>query len=113
MRAAVCWAVCRQVGTFRTPLKDGWGITTIGNQMVLSDGSPTLTWVDPTQGFKAVRTVTVKDGTRSIRNLNEVSRQPLTHDESVTARVVLRRLDPCHQSGAKWPHPAQGSDDAE
>lgn len=64
-----------QVGTFRTPLSDGWGITTVGNQMVLSDGSSKLTWVDPTQGFKAVKTVTVKDGTRSIADLNEVRGQ--------------------------------------
>jgi hypothetical protein len=54
MRRAVCCCCLRvQVGTFRTPLKDGWGITTVGNQMVLSDGSSKLTWVDPTQGFKA------------------------------------------------------------
>lgn len=65
-------AVPVQVGTFRTPLSDGWGITTIGSQMVLSDGSSKLTFVDPLQNFKAVKTVTVKDGSRSIGYLNEV-----------------------------------------
>lgn len=61
-----------QVGTFSTPLKDGWGITTQGKYMVLSDGSSKLTWVDPTQNFKTVKTVTVTDGTRTIGYLNEV-----------------------------------------
>jgi glutamine cyclotransferase len=65
----VC-CVAAQVGTFRTPLRDGWGITTVGKQMVLSDGSAQLTWVD--QNFKKVKTVTVKDRTRSIGYLNEV-----------------------------------------
>jgi glutamine cyclotransferase len=60
----------KQVGTFRTPLRDGWGITTVGKQMVLSDGSAQLTWVD--QNFKTVKTVTVKDRTRSIGYLNEL-----------------------------------------
>lgn len=61
-----------QVGTFQTPLQDGWGITTRGKLLVLSDGSSRLTWVDPAQGFKAVKSVVVKDGTRSIGYLNEV-----------------------------------------
>lgn len=61
-----------QVGTFRTPLRDGWGVATIGSSLVLSDGSSTLTWVDPGQGFKVVKAVTVRDGARTIGNLNEV-----------------------------------------
>lgn len=61
-----------QVGTFRTPLSDGWGITTQGKLMVLSDGSSQLTWVDPAQNFKTVRRVTVTDRSRNIGYLNEV-----------------------------------------
>jgi hypothetical protein len=61
-----------QVGTFSTPLRDGWGITTIGRLLVVSDGSSKLTWLDPAQGFKAVKTVTVTDGNRRIGYLNEV-----------------------------------------
>lgn len=61
-----------QVGTFQHPLQDGWGITTQGKLLVMSDGSSRLTWVDPAQGFTAVKSVVVKDGTRSIGYLNEV-----------------------------------------
>lgn len=62
----------KQVGTFRTPLKDGWGATSDGRLIVLSDGSADLTWVDPADGFKRVRTVTVRDGERPVRYLNEL-----------------------------------------
>lgn len=63
-----------QVGTFRTPLSDGWGITKHGNLMVLSDGSAQLIWVDPAKNFKEVKRVTVQDRQQSIGYLNEVSR---------------------------------------
>jgi glutaminyl-peptide cyclotransferase len=62
-----------QVGTFRTPLSDGWGITKHGNLMVLSDGSAQLIWVDPAKNFKEVKRVTVQDRQQSIGYLNEVS----------------------------------------
>jgi hypothetical protein len=40
--------------------------------VVLSDGSADLTWVDPADGFKRVRSVTVRDGGRAVKFLNEV-----------------------------------------
>jgi glutamine cyclotransferase len=62
-----------RVGTFKTPLTDGWGIATDGDGLfVISDGSSALTWVDPDAGFKAVRKVEVKDGDRPVHWLNEV-----------------------------------------
>lgn len=61
-----------QLGSFSTPLKDGWGITAAGKLLVLSDGSDKLTWVDPAKGFATVRSVTVKDGDRPVPYLNEV-----------------------------------------
>jgi glutamine cyclotransferase len=72
---AVCSHYARhvQVGEFKTPLRDGWGITVDDEGlMVLSDGSDTLTWVDPEDGFKRVRSLEVRDGTRRVPLLNEV-----------------------------------------
>ncbi|KAF8068414.1 hypothetical protein HT031_002103 [Scenedesmus sp. PABB004] len=62
----------KQLGTFSTPLRDGWGITTDDKLLVLSDGSDTLTWVDPAKGFAAVKRVVVNDGTRTVEYLNEL-----------------------------------------
>jgi glutamine cyclotransferase len=61
-----------QIGTFKTPLQDGWGITADDQLLVLSDGSNRLTWVDPKQNFKAVKTVQVMDGNKPVNYLNEV-----------------------------------------
>eukprot|EP00775_Hariotina_reticulata_P004553 gene4553-4805_t len=61
-----------QIGKFQTPLRDGWGITADDKLLVLSDGSDRLTWVDPQQNFKAVRSVQVMDGAKPINYLNEL-----------------------------------------
>ncbi|GBF94783.1 glutaminyl-peptide cyclotransferase [Raphidocelis subcapitata] len=61
-----------RVGSFKTPLADGWGIATDGGLFVISDGSSTLTWVDPDSGFKTVRRVEVTDGGRPVHWLNEL-----------------------------------------
>lgn len=62
-----------QIGDFKTPLKDGWGITTDDKYLVVSDGSDKLTWVDPADGFKQVKQISVVDGDKRIEYLNEVS----------------------------------------
>lgn len=62
-----------QLGTFTTPLKDGWGLAADGALLLASDGSSKLYWLDPAKNFSTVKSVTVKDGSRSIGYLNEVS----------------------------------------
>lgn len=41
-----------------TPLRDGWGVTSDGANLIVSDSSEVLTWVDPVTMLK-VRDVTV------------------------------------------------------
>ncbi len=50
---------------------EGWGITHDGKQLIMSDGTATLRFLDP-KTFKVQRQVTVKDGRRRISNLNEL-----------------------------------------
>jgi glutamine cyclotransferase len=52
-------------------LREGWGLTHDGQHLILSDGSSTLRFIDPTT-WKLVRTVRVKSGIRSIGKLNEL-----------------------------------------
>jgi len=52
-------------------LKQGWGITHDGKQLIISDGSAVLRFVDP-KTWRTVRRVKVRSGLRSIRNLNEL-----------------------------------------
>lgn len=50
---------------------DGWGLTTNGRQLIASDGTSTVRWLDPTT-LKVVRRITVHDGQRDIDQLNEL-----------------------------------------
>jgi glutamine cyclotransferase len=50
---------------------EGWGLTTDGSQLIMSDGTSTLKFISP-KDFSVVRTVEVKDGERPIKNLNEL-----------------------------------------
>ena len=60
----------RRVGTF--PYQgEGWGLTTDGHALILSDGSNQLRFLDP-NGFRELRTVSVMDGTEYVNDLNEL-----------------------------------------
>ena len=50
---------------------EGWGLTYDGNKLILSNGSSTLTFLDPTT-FQPVGTINVKDNGTPIPNLNEL-----------------------------------------
>lgn len=52
-------------------LKEGWGITHNGRQLIISDGSSFIRFVDA-KTMKTVRTIKVKDGFRTISKLNEL-----------------------------------------
>lgn len=60
-----------EIGTFKTPLSDGWGLTTDGKQLIASDGSSTLTWIDP-KTMSRVRSVVVRDKGKTVGYLNEL-----------------------------------------
>jgi glutamine cyclotransferase len=51
---------------------DSWGLTTDGQQLIMSDGSDTLQFLDPVDGH-LLRTLTVSDGSKTpIRDINEL-----------------------------------------
>lgn len=52
-------------------LREGWGLTHNGQQLIISDGSSSIRFVDA-KTMKLVRRIKVKDGLRSIKNLNEL-----------------------------------------
>ena len=61
----------QKVGEFSFPSAEGWGMTTDGNYLIMSDGSEKLTWLDP-NNFQAAKTITVSDENGIIINLNEL-----------------------------------------
>src|SRR5215217_1560000 len=50
---------------------EGWGLTTDGQSLILSDGSPGIRFIDPGD-FRVTRTINVTDRNRPIRELNEL-----------------------------------------
>ena len=50
---------------------EGWGLTTDGKQLIMSDGSSDLKFINP-KDFTVTKTLEVKDGKHKIRNLNEL-----------------------------------------
>ena len=50
---------------------EGWGLTHDGKHLIMSDGSPTLQFIDPAT-FRVERRLTVQHGRHRVRNLNEL-----------------------------------------
>jgi glutamine cyclotransferase len=50
---------------------EGWGLTTDGKALIMSDGTAQLRYLDP-QTFRELRRVTVKDHGRPVTYLNEL-----------------------------------------
>ncbi len=50
---------------------EGWGLASDGRQLVMSDGSDTLKFINP-KDFSVVRTLEVRDGNSAVKNLNEL-----------------------------------------
>ena len=59
-----------RVGQF-TYNRQGWGLTTDGNLLIMSDGSAQLYFISP-KTFTTVRSVTVRYGGKSVNYLNEL-----------------------------------------
>ncbi len=58
------------LGSFTYPT-EGWGITNDGTNLIMSDGTPTLYFLNP-QTYERTATINVHDGNESINNLNEL-----------------------------------------
>lgn len=50
---------------------DGWGLTTNGRQLIASDGTSTVRWLDPV-ALRVTRSIRVHDGARAVDRLNEL-----------------------------------------
>jgi glutamine cyclotransferase len=58
--------------TFRYPHRmEGWGITTDGNQLIMSDGSPKLYFLDP-ESFREKKRLEIYDQTGPVHEINEL-----------------------------------------
>lgn len=61
----------KQLGTFTFPSKEGWGMTTDTLNIIMSDGTDNLTYLDPST-LKTIKTVNVQDENGAVENINEL-----------------------------------------
>jgi len=90
----------RQMGTFAYE-GEGWGLTTDGTSLILSDGSSQLRFLNP-QGYAEQRTVTVKDGSEFVNDLNELEYVKGEVWANVWHTNRIARIDPHNGQVKGW-----------
>lgn len=61
----------KKLGEFTFPSAEGWGMTTDGTALIMSDGTNRLTYLDP-ETFRTLKVVEVTDERGAVANLNEL-----------------------------------------
>ena len=61
----------KQLGQFPIPVKEGWGMTTDGTNLIMSDGTSNISYVDPVT-FRLIKVVGVTDNNGPVSNINEL-----------------------------------------
>jgi glutamine cyclotransferase len=72
---------------------EGWGLTSDGKDLILSDGSDQLTYLDP-QNFQTVRKLRVTRDSRPVTNINELEFIEGEIWANVWHQDVILRIDP-------------------
>jgi glutaminyl-peptide cyclotransferase len=60
-----------KLGEFNIPVKEGWGMTTNGTDLIMSDGSSNITYVNPVT-FRPAKILGVTDNNGPVSNINEL-----------------------------------------
>ncbi len=61
----------KKLGEFQIPSNEGWGMTTDGASLMMSDGSSNISYLDPTT-FRLQKVLGVQDNNGPVSNLNEL-----------------------------------------
>ena len=61
----------QKLGDFTFPSKEGWGMTTNGAQLIMSDGTSNISYLDPNT-FRLVKVLGVTDNNGPVSNINEL-----------------------------------------
>jgi glutamine cyclotransferase len=80
---------------------EGWGLTDDGTSLILSDGTSTLRFLDPTT-FTVQRTVKVTDNGREVSSLNELEYVNGEVYANVWMKDLIARIDPATGNVKGW-----------
>lgn len=80
---------------------EGWGLTTDGTSLILSDGSNVLRFIDP-NSFRVQRTVEVREGDEPVHQLNELEWVKGEVWANVWHQQRIARIDPATGQVRGW-----------
>ena len=81
------------IDSFSYQSKEGWGMTNDGTNLIMSDGTHRLTWINPAD-FSVVKTLQVSDDKGVIANLNELEYINETIYANVYTTEMIVQIDP-------------------
>jgi glutamine cyclotransferase len=81
------------VDTFTFRPAEGWGLTNDGTNLIMSDGTHLLTWIDPNY-FSVVKTLQVANNRGLMTNLNELEYVNGTIYANVYTTDIIVQIDP-------------------
>ena len=93
-------ATFKQTGTFSYE-GEGWGLTTDGTSLILSDGSSALRFIDPGT-FRVTKTLEVRNGTEYVDQLNELEWVRGEIWANVWHKDWIARIDPRDGHVIRW-----------
>ena len=88
------------LGTFSIST-EGWGLTGDGASLILSDGTPTLHFLDP-ETFEETRTVEVHEGDEGVELINELEYIDGEVYANIWTTDLIARIDPLSGSVNGW-----------
>lgn len=90
----------KQIGTFRYT-GEGWGLTSDGKRLIMSDGSATLRFLDPGT-LKQTGTLAVTWQGAPVRNLNELEAVNGEIFANIWYSSLIARIDPASGAVIDW-----------
>jgi glutamine cyclotransferase len=94
------WTTFKRTGTF-TYDGEGWGLTTDGTALIMSNGSSALVWRDPVT-FAVTKSLSVTDHGTPVQNLNELEWVKGEIWANVWQSDNIARIDPATGNVTGW-----------
>lgn len=83
----------KNIGTFKYTSAEGWGLTTDGKELIMSDGTDKLTFIDPVS-YKETRELYVKANGSPVYHLNELEYINGNLYANIWMTTQIARIDP-------------------
>lgn len=82
-----------KIDEFTFPSQEGWGLTTDGTNLIMSDGTDIITYLNPTS-FKTIKTISVTENGYVKNNLNELEYIKGYIYANIFTKNIIVKIDP-------------------